>query len=681
MIEPSRRRDPGEHARTHPGRTRWMTGFMLSTILLAVIWSKLELSADKVLQYALLPARMGQMACGHVAKTVCSAHYVSGRSLEDIDARGDVISLARGICRVELFEAGPQAPGPGVRATGAGGLFEAEAYFQGKHGCFLAPASGALSGRLFPAGAPISRHPAPGALAAAGSGPDAWAFANDPAVAWPHGDAGVSAADAAAYAPVQARLRREFAELAAADARAAALAGGASSAEADAAADAAAASATPGTRAMVVVHRGRLVAEAYAPGLGPMTPLGGWSMAKSLTNAVAGTLAFEGGCVRLDAPVRPSVPEWWPAAPPSAGHSVYCPGAELGESLLPAAAPEHPPEAEAQAEAATATAAHRHAAVARRFAMSPAPAAGRWAADPLGQMSLWHLLSQSSGLSFDESYGLLNDPARMLFLEPSSAGYAAALEHGGPGTPAVPPGSRFLYTSGNTNLAERVVQTRCFGRLVGEAGAACDPVPGSQAPAEAAASALAGGSLRPAGWQVDYEAYWGHVHRSLFQPLGMSTAVFERDAAGLQVGSSFAMMSGRDWARLAYLFLRGGEWVTADGRPGARIVPREWVDASTRPTPVSGGGHGLHWWTSATADGDTGGDVAWHKDLPKDLFYMGGFEGQLSMVDRASDLVIIRLGKTKGGFRTPKGTSLVKDVREMAAAAAAVVAAVADVVV
>ncbi len=47
------------------------------------------------------------------------------------------------------------------------------------------------------------------------------------------------------------------------------------------------------TRAIVVVHRGRIVAERYADGFGAHTRMAGWSMAKSVTSAWIGALTQE----------------------------------------------------------------------------------------------------------------------------------------------------------------------------------------------------------------------------------------------------------------------------------------------------------------------------------------------------------------------------------------------------
>ncbi len=56
------------------------------------------------------------------------------------------------------------------------------------------------------------------------------------------------------------------------------------------------------TRAVVVLHRGRVVAERYAPGYGVATRLHGWSMTKSVTNALLGVLARQGK-VMMQAPL------------------------------------------------------------------------------------------------------------------------------------------------------------------------------------------------------------------------------------------------------------------------------------------------------------------------------------------------------------------------------------------
>ncbi len=50
----------------------------------------------------------------------------------------------------------------------------------------------------------------------------------------------------------------------------------------------------PGMRAVVVVHDGRIIGERYGPGFSAVTPLLGWSMTKTVTSAIVGTLVREG---------------------------------------------------------------------------------------------------------------------------------------------------------------------------------------------------------------------------------------------------------------------------------------------------------------------------------------------------------------------------------------------------
>ncbi len=61
------------------------------------------------------------------------------------------------------------------------------------------------------------------------------------------------------------------------------------------------------TLAVVIVHRGRLVAERYGPGTGAETALLSWSMAKSITHALTGLVVGSG---RLEPGARAEVPEW-----------------------------------------------------------------------------------------------------------------------------------------------------------------------------------------------------------------------------------------------------------------------------------------------------------------------------------------------------------------------------------
>ncbi len=65
--------------------------------------------------------------------------------------------------------------------------------------------------------------------------------------------------------------------------------------------------------ALVVIHRGRLVAERYGPTAGPDEQLISWSMAKSITQALVGVLVADG---RLDLHAPAPVPEWAAADDP-----------------------------------------------------------------------------------------------------------------------------------------------------------------------------------------------------------------------------------------------------------------------------------------------------------------------------------------------------------------------------
>jgi CubicO group peptidase (beta-lactamase class C family) len=67
------------------------------------------------------------------------------------------------------------------------------------------------------------------------------------------------------------------------------------------------------TRAVVVLYKGQLIAEYYAEGFNSKTRLAGWSMTKTVTNALTGILVKQGK-LNIDAPAP--VPEWQNANDP-----------------------------------------------------------------------------------------------------------------------------------------------------------------------------------------------------------------------------------------------------------------------------------------------------------------------------------------------------------------------------
>jgi hypothetical protein len=71
------------------------------------------------------------------------------------------------------------------------------------------------------------------------------------------------------------------------------------------------------TKAIVILQHGRVVGERYAPGITPATPLQGWSMTKSVTNALIGILVREG---ELNVAEPAPIEEW--SSPSDARHAI-----------------------------------------------------------------------------------------------------------------------------------------------------------------------------------------------------------------------------------------------------------------------------------------------------------------------------------------------------------------------
>lgn len=188
------------------------------------------------------------IATGYAAKTVCSGHFVSGRPADAV-----LDDLPDNPLVPYLRTAADDTVGT-VSATLLG-FWRSTAWYTPGLGCTLAAERPSLA-----APAPVE-PPDP-------SRP--WPAGDGPAVAPADVDVdALAAAVDAAFTEDDARGRRR------------------------------------NTRAVAVVRDGQLVAERYADGFGPHTPLIGWSMTKSVTNAIVGRLVAAGDLAVSDADLRP----------------------------------------------------------------------------------------------------------------------------------------------------------------------------------------------------------------------------------------------------------------------------------------------------------------------------------------------------------------------------------------
>ena len=287
------------------------------------------------------------------------------------------------------------------------------------------------------------------------------------------------------------------------------------------------------TRAILVMHAGRIVAERYAPGYGKDTRFIGWSMAKSVTGVMIGMLVADGR-LRLDESVP--VAEW------------------------------------------------------------------QRSGDPRGEITLRQLLQMRSGLRHTEGGREITkaDEVRMLFLDGRNdmAAYAEAepLE--------AEPGRVFNYSSG-TSVILADVATRT---LAGNADAA-----------------------------ARHNAMADYLRTRLFEPLGLHSMTAEYDAAGTLIGSSMIHATARDWAAFGD-FLRNSGSVK-----GAQIVPRDWIQFMTTPSPRNPGYGAQLWLNRPQIDGK---QMLFPGQAREDIFACVGHLGQYVVVSPGQRLVVVRLGKS-----------------------------------
>ena len=282
------------------------------------------------------------------------------------------------------------------------------------------------------------------------------------------------------------------------------------------------------TRAIVVVKDGQIIAERYGKGFSKDTLFQGWSMTKSVTNALLGILVQQG---KLDIHSPAPVPEW------------------------------------------------------------------QGTDDPRKAITIDQLIRMSSGLEFNEDYSnLANGVTQMLYNQSDMAAYAANEPLAGA------PDTIWNYSSGTANILSRIIRDTIGG---------------------------------------DITDYWAFPQEALFHRIGMNSATFEPDASGTFVGSSYMYTTARDWARFGLLYLQDGVW------NGERILPEGWVDYTRTPTPPSLGEYGGMWWLNAS-DGSDPATKEW-TDLPDDIYYAEGHDGQDVVIFPTQNMIVVRLSVSRGG--------------------------------
>jgi CubicO group peptidase (beta-lactamase class C family) len=163
------------------------------------------------------------------------------------------------------------------------------------------------------------------------------------------------------------------------------------------------------------------------------------------------------------------------------------------------------------------------------------------------------------------------------------------------------------------------------------------------------------------------ERYDTYPWTALFEPLGMQTAVYEQDAAGTFVASSYLYASARDLARWAQLMLDDGVW------QGERILAPGWVRYSTTiapafyTTPVSyehvSTNPGAQWYVNV-GDPNRALEKPWPA-LPDDAFGASGHWGKFIWVIPSWDMVVIRFGDDREyGCSYPGQPECVEDVQK-----------------
>lgn len=231
-----------------------------------------------------------------------------------------------------------------------------------------------------------------------------------------------------------------------------------------------------------------------------------------------------------------------------------------------------------------------------KLTLNDAPPFSEWAADNRANITIHNLMQMSSGLLWEENYSKPSDATNMLF-KSKDAGLLAS--HSPYESEA---GKVFEYSSGTSNMLAWIVRN-----AVGDS------------------------------------AYYSFASERLFKKTGMHSMILEPDAGGTYVGSSYAFATPRDWARFGLLFLNDGMF------NGERILPEGWAEYSS--TPCEGakmGEYGAQFWLNAGSKTDVAN--RYYPDVPADLYWADGYEGQNVFILPSKDLVVVKLSQSSGNY-------------------------------
>ena len=224
-----------------------------------------------------------------------------------------------------------------------------------------------------------------------------------------------------------------------------------------------------------------------------------------------------------------------------------------------------------------------------------------WQDDDRKTITLHDLMQMQSGLEWNEDYGARSDVNVMLHCEEDMGLYALQkpLEY--------KPGTHWYYSSGSTNIVVRYLRSL---------------------------------------FSSD-EAFLSYMRERLFAPLGIRNAIFEQDMSGTPVGSSYLYITAKNFARFGQMYLDDG---CVDDE---RILPEGWVDYTCTPASNSENRYGAFFWLNR------GGK---YPDVPKDMYWCDGHDGQCIFIIPSCQLVVVILGYSPKPDHVIDFNTLLKDI-------------------